>query len=135
MFWVFAQPACNPGRLAELALPHRFDIGREPARELVAQLHPKLHICEAGTEVEVGAGDAYVIEPGHDAWVVGDEPLVGYEFESTTAATPRIRPTTGAHCTETSSPRSRRPSTSTIGARPKPRARPVTRVSQDCRSR
>src|ERR1700749_790639 len=22
-----------------------------------------------GTELEIGAGDAYVIEPGHDAWV------------------------------------------------------------------
>lgn len=27
-------------------------------------------------------GDTYVIEPGHDAWVVGDEPYVGFEFES-----------------------------------------------------
>ena len=30
-------------------------------------------------------GDAYVIEPGHNAWVVGDEPFVGYEFESRAA--------------------------------------------------
>jgi hypothetical protein len=28
---------------------------------------------EDGTEVEIGPGQAYVIEPGHDAWVVGDE--------------------------------------------------------------
>jgi hypothetical protein len=41
---------------------------------------------EDGTEVELGAGDAYVIEPGHDAWVAGDEPFVGYEFESKAAA-------------------------------------------------
>ena len=34
-----------------------------------------------GTEAEIGAGDAYVIEPGHDAWVVGDERFVGFEFE------------------------------------------------------
>jgi hypothetical protein len=34
-----------------------------------------------GTEVEIGPGEAYVIEPGHDAWVVGDEPFVGFEFE------------------------------------------------------
>ena len=40
-----------------------------------------------GTELEIAAGDAYRIEPGHDAWVVGDEPFVGFEFESTTAAT------------------------------------------------
>ena len=45
-----------------------------------------LHIAhEDGTEVEIGPGDAYVIEPGHDAWVVGDEGFVGYEFESRSA--------------------------------------------------
>ena len=38
-----------------------------------------------GTEVEIGAGQVYVIEPGHDAWVVGDAPFVGYEFESKAA--------------------------------------------------
>jgi mannose-6-phosphate isomerase-like protein (cupin superfamily) len=36
---------------------------------------------EDGTEVEIGPGEAYVIEPGHDAWVVGDERFVGFEFE------------------------------------------------------
>jgi len=38
-----------------------------------------------GTEIEIGPGEAYVIEPGHDAWIVGDEPFVGYEFESRAA--------------------------------------------------
>ena len=33
-----------------------------------------------GTEVTYKTGDAYSIEPGHDAWVVGDEPVVAYEF-------------------------------------------------------
>jgi hypothetical protein len=37
---------------------------------------------EDGTEVEIGPGEAYVIEPGHDAWVLGDERFVGFEFES-----------------------------------------------------
>ncbi len=37
--------------------------------------------------LDLGPAKAYIIEPGHDAWVVGDEPMVGYEFESTTAAT------------------------------------------------
>ena len=37
---------------------------------------------EDGSEGELRAGEAYVIEPGHDAWVVGDEPVRGYEFES-----------------------------------------------------
>jgi hypothetical protein len=38
-----------------------------------------------GTEAEVGPGDPYVIEPGHDAWVVGDDRFVAYEFESQAA--------------------------------------------------
>lgn len=40
---------------------------------------------EDGTEIELGSGDTYVIEPGHDAWVVGDEQFVGFEFESRSA--------------------------------------------------
>jgi hypothetical protein len=43
----------------------------------------RLHIThEDGTEAEIGEGETYVIEPGHDAWVVGDDAFVGYEFES-----------------------------------------------------
>jgi hypothetical protein len=34
-----------------------------------------------GTELDIGAGEAYVIEPGHDAWVVGDQGFVAFEFE------------------------------------------------------
>ena len=46
-----------------------------------------LHIVhEDGTESEIGPGDAYVVEPGHNAWVVGDEPWVAYEFDSKTAS-------------------------------------------------
>jgi hypothetical protein len=40
-----------------------------------------------GTEVQIASGDAYVIEPGHDAWVVGSEPFVAYEFDSKAAET------------------------------------------------
>ncbi len=46
----------------------------------------RLHVKhDDGTEGEAGPGDAYVIEPGHDAWVVGDEAFVGFEFESKAA--------------------------------------------------
>ena len=38
-----------------------------------------------GTELQLGPGDAYIIEPGHDAWVDGDEQFVGFEFESKSA--------------------------------------------------
>ena len=45
-----------------------------------------LHVThEDGTEGDIGPGDAYVIEPGHDAWVVGDETFVGFEFDSHSA--------------------------------------------------
>ena len=44
-------------------------------------------VNDDGSEAAVSAGDAYVFEPGHDGWVVGDEPVVGYEFEGSTAAT------------------------------------------------
>ena len=40
---------------------------------------------EDGTEQEIRAGQAYVIEPGHDAWVTSNEPFVAYEFDSKTA--------------------------------------------------
>ena len=42
----------------------------------------RLHIKhDDGSETDVEAGKTYVIEPGHDAWVTGDEPFVAYEFE------------------------------------------------------
>jgi len=33
-----------------------------------------------GTEMECGQGEVAVIPPGHDAWVVGNEPCVGIDF-------------------------------------------------------
>jgi quercetin dioxygenase-like cupin family protein len=33
-----------------------------------------------GTEVELTAGDAFVVGAGHDAWVVGDEPCVSIDL-------------------------------------------------------
>lgn len=33
-----------------------------------------------GSEDEFVAGDVWVIPPGHDAWVVGDEAVVAYDF-------------------------------------------------------
>jgi len=35
-----------------------------------------------GTELELGPGDVFEIPPGHDAWVVGDEPWVSVDFEA-----------------------------------------------------
>ncbi len=33
-----------------------------------------------GTEMEFTEGDSYFLAPGHDAWVVGDKEVIGYEF-------------------------------------------------------
>jgi hypothetical protein len=40
-----------------------------------------------GTESGITPGMAYVIEPGHDAWVTGSEAVIAYEFDRDTAAT------------------------------------------------
>jgi quercetin dioxygenase-like cupin family protein len=33
-----------------------------------------------GSELEIGPGDVFAIPPGHDGWVVGDEPCVILDF-------------------------------------------------------
>lgn len=35
-----------------------------------------------GIELEIGPGEVFEIPPGHDAWVVGDEPWVSVDFEA-----------------------------------------------------
>lgn len=40
----------------------------------------RMHVVmDGGEEMDVGGGDAIEIPPGHDAWVVGDEPYVGVD--------------------------------------------------------
>ena len=39
-------------------------------------------VMNDGSEQEIGPGDMYVIRPGHDAWIVGDETFVGVDFSS-----------------------------------------------------
>lgn len=37
-----------------------------------------------GTTLELGPGDAASVPPGHDAWVIGDQPCVLIDFAATT---------------------------------------------------
>lgn len=37
-------------------------------------------VMDDGTELECGAGDVSWLPPGHDAWVLGDEPVVVVDF-------------------------------------------------------
>lgn len=51
-------------------------------------LSGRLHVvADDGTEGDLTPGDSYRLEPGHDAWVVGDEPFTALEFETKTADT------------------------------------------------
>jgi mannose-6-phosphate isomerase-like protein (cupin superfamily) len=44
------------------------------ARHAGVVLSGRLHVrMDNGTEADLGPGDAHVVPPGHDAWVVGDE--------------------------------------------------------------
>ncbi len=53
-------------------------------------LSGRMHIVmDDGTEGDVGPGDAIVLSPGHDAWIVGDEPCILLDWSgSATYATP-----------------------------------------------
>jgi hypothetical protein len=45
----------------------------------------RLHVkMDDGTEKEYGPGDVGVVPPGHDAWVVGNEPAVMIDFTGMT---------------------------------------------------
>jgi quercetin dioxygenase-like cupin family protein len=47
---------------------------------------------EDGTEVTCRPGEAYVIEPGHDAWAEGNEPTIALEFATRSAETYATKP-------------------------------------------
>ena len=38
-------------------------------------------VMQDGTGAEAGPGDITSLPPGHDAWVVGDEPVVAIDWE------------------------------------------------------
>ena len=41
----------------------------------------RMHVrMDDGTEQELGPGAAAIIPPGHDAWIVGNEPCVAVDF-------------------------------------------------------
>jgi hypothetical protein len=55
------------------------------ARHVGVVLSGHMHVVQDdGTEADAEPGNAYIIDPGHEAWVVGDQPFVAYEFEAKT---------------------------------------------------
>jgi signal transduction histidine kinase/quercetin dioxygenase-like cupin family protein len=58
------------------------------ARHLGVVVSGQVHVSHLdGTEIDLQPGDAYLIEPGHSGYVVGDEPVVQYELEPATTKT------------------------------------------------
>jgi uncharacterized cupin superfamily protein len=44
-------------------------------------LSGRFHVrMDDGRELDLGPGDAHVVSPGRDAWVLGDEPCVAIGF-------------------------------------------------------
>jgi hypothetical protein len=61
------------------------------SRHVGAVVAGRIHVKhDDGTEIEAGPGDAYLVEPGHDAWTLGDETCVCLEISTSpsTYATP-----------------------------------------------
>jgi hypothetical protein len=51
------------------------------ATHLGYMISGRMHVVmNDGTEIELVSGDATVIPPGHDAWIVGDETCVFLDF-------------------------------------------------------
>ncbi len=57
--------------------------GQAPPRQKVVKPHLQYHVSgllhvvmDDGSEDEFGPGDVSLLPSGHDAWVVGDEPVV-----------------------------------------------------------
>jgi quercetin dioxygenase-like cupin family protein len=43
----------------------------------------QMHVVhDDGTEQDISAGDMYVLRPGHDAWITGDETFIGVDFSN-----------------------------------------------------
>jgi class 3 adenylate cyclase len=48
---------------------------------MTLQGHLRVQMAD-GIELEIGPGEVFEIPPGHDAWVLGDEPYVTVDFEA-----------------------------------------------------
>lgn len=53
------------------------------APHLICLLAGRVHVVmDDGTEADILPGDVVAVPPGHDAWVVGNEPCVSLDFQS-----------------------------------------------------
>ena len=85
--------ALDETMVARVRFPHgwRWSVHAKPliltpscqVRHLGVCLTGTMHVaCDDGGEMDITAGDAYEIPPGHDAWVVSDVTYTAIEFAS-----------------------------------------------------
>jgi mannose-6-phosphate isomerase-like protein (cupin superfamily) len=55
------------------------------APHLQYHISGRIHVVmDDGSEMDFGPGDVSLLPPGHDAWVVGDEPVVAIDIQGMT---------------------------------------------------
>jgi hypothetical protein len=55
--------------------------GKDSAEHIGYVISGRMRVrAKDATEIEVGPGEAFIAAPGHDAWVVGDEPCIALDF-------------------------------------------------------
>jgi hypothetical protein len=80
----FSRAVLRPGwRWSEDVKP-LLGAGSCQASHLAVVISGRFHVqMDDGDDQDLGPGDAHVAGPGHDAWVVGDEPCVILDFAGT----------------------------------------------------
>lgn len=68
--WRWSESVKPIAQTDSCAFPHQLYV-------VSGQLHVRM---DDGAEVDLAPGDVAVIAPGHDAWVVGDDPCVMLDF-------------------------------------------------------
>ncbi|HUK28955.1 MAG TPA: cupin domain-containing protein [Candidatus Acidoferrales bacterium] len=57
------------------------------------QISGRYHVkMKDGSEFDLGPGDVSLVPPGHDAWVIGNEPAIGIEWTGARIATTPRKP-------------------------------------------
>jgi hypothetical protein len=73
----FGRATFQPGWKWSIALKPLVNTKSCQAPHLQYHVSGRLHVVmDDGSETEFGPGDVSLIPPGHDAWVVGDEPVI-----------------------------------------------------------
>lgn len=77
----FGRAVLNPGWKWSTCVKPLVHTQSCEAPHLQYQISGTLHVVmDDGSEQDFGPGDVALIPPGHDAWVVGDEPVVAIDI-------------------------------------------------------